>query len=144
MVSIILELFLIMCFTFLKPCCCSFLLEFLFKINFLISRYKFWGDNLSNIMQWSVVSGSPPRFEIIVAHPLEEDSRAVLPNGSSHRDGTTAIPDLFKKFRTFLCFKNPISVCLLWCMCGLFLFSSPIEKAFQSSNSSKIFKIASL
>ena len=39
----------------------------------------------------SVVSGKPPLFEIIVAQPLDPDSNAVLPKGSSHLDGTTAI-----------------------------------------------------
>ena len=49
------------------------------------------------IIQWSVVSGKPPLLEIIVAQALDEDSRAVLPKGSSHLDGTTAISDLSKK-----------------------------------------------
>ena len=33
---------------------------------------------------------------------LEDDSRAVLPKGSSHLDGTTAISDLLKNFKTSL------------------------------------------
>ena len=40
-----------------------------------------------------VVSVRPPLFDIIVAQPREDDSRAVLPNGSSHLEGTTAISD---------------------------------------------------
>ena len=56
-------------------------------------------------MQSSEVSGNPPLFEIIVAHPLDDASSAVLPNGSSHLDGTTAISALLKKFKTSLCDK---------------------------------------
>ena len=56
-----------------------------------------------------MVSVSPPLLEIIVAQPLEEDSKAVLPKGSSHLDGTTAISDLSKNLRTFLCSKKPNS-----------------------------------
>ena len=56
-----------------------------------------------------VVSGKPPLFDIIVAHALEDDSRAVLPKGSSHLDGTTAISDLFNKFKNcFMRLKNLI------------------------------------
>ena len=62
-----------------------------------------------NIIELSVVSGKPPLLDIIVAQPLEADSKDVLPNGSSHLDGTTAISDLAKKFRTSLCLKNPSS-----------------------------------
>ena len=40
-----------------------------------------------------VVSVSPPLFEIIVAQPREDDSKAVLPKGSSHLEGMTAISD---------------------------------------------------
>ena len=61
------------------------------------------------MIQWSVVSGKPPLFEIIVAQALEDDSNAVLPKGSSHLEGTTAISDLFKNLRTSLCFKKPNS-----------------------------------
>ena len=55
-----------------------------------------------NIIPSVIVSGKPPLFEIIVAQALDEDSKAVLPNGSSHLDGTTAISDLFKIFKVFL------------------------------------------
>ena len=46
--------------------------------------------------------GKPPLFEIIVAQPLDPDSNAVLPKGSSHLEGTTAICDLDNKLRTVL------------------------------------------
>ena len=95
-------------------------------------------------MQWSVVSGNPPLFDIIVAHALEDDSSAVLPKGSSHLDGTTAISDLFKKFKTSLCLRKPNSWWFWWFIMGLFLSSSPIEYAFQSWYSSSILVIASL
>ena len=45
----------------------------------------------------------------MVAQALDDDSRAVLPKGSSHLDGTTAISDLLRKFKTSLCFKKPNS-----------------------------------
>ena len=38
-----------------------------------------------------IVSINPPFFDIIVAHPLEAASIAVLPNGSSQKDGATDI-----------------------------------------------------
>jgi len=44
-----------------------------------------------------VVSGNPPLFEIIVAHPLDVASKAVLPKGSSHLEGTTEIDVLSKE-----------------------------------------------
>ena len=62
----------------------------------MISLYNSFELSFFNIIQSSVVSGRPPLLEIIVAHALEEDSNAVLPNGSSQREGTTAISDLFK------------------------------------------------
>ena len=49
-----------------------------------------------------VVSFNPPLLLIIVAHPLDVASNEVLPNGSSHLDGTTAISDLFNIFNVFL------------------------------------------
>ena len=61
------------------------------------------------IIELSVVSGKPPLLDIIVAQPLEADSRDVLQNGSSHLEGTTAIADLLKKFNTLLCLKKPNS-----------------------------------
>ena len=60
-----------------------------------------------------MVSGNPPLFEIIVAHARDEDSNAVLPKGSSHLDGTTAISDVLKKFKTSLCLRKPNSVWFL-------------------------------
>ena len=54
------------------------------------------GVSFFKIIEWSVVSGSPPLLDIIVAQPLDEASNDVRPNGSSHLDGTTAISDLFK------------------------------------------------
>ena len=81
----------------------------MFVINFLISLYSSFAFNFFKTRQWSVVSGNPPLFDIIVAQALEEDSSAVLPKGSSHLDGTTAISDLFKKFKTSLCLRKPNS-----------------------------------
>ena len=51
----------------------------------------------------------PPLFEIIVAHARDDDSKAVLPKGSSHLEGTTAIDEWSKKRKTFLCSKKPNS-----------------------------------
>ena len=45
---------------------------------------------------------------MIVAQPLDEASKAVLPNGSSHLDGTTAISDLLKYLKFFYDLKNLI------------------------------------
>ena len=56
-------------------------------------------------MQWSDVSGKPPLLEIIVAQPLDVASKAVLPKGSSHLDGTTAISVFERNFNTLLCDK---------------------------------------
>ena len=81
---------------------------------------------------------------MIVAQALDDDSREVLPKGYSHLDGTTAISDFCKNFKTFLCVRYPKSLCFRCSITGLFLFSSPIEKAFQSLNSSKIFNTAFL
>ena len=103
--SIIKEFSFVKCLILLKPSFCSLFLYFLFKINFFICLYSSLLFNFFKIIQLSVVSGSPPLFDIIVAHPLDEDSRAVRPNGSSHLDGTTAISDLFKNFNTSLCVK---------------------------------------
>jgi hypothetical protein len=47
-------------------------------------------------------------LEIIVAQPRELASRAVLPNGSSHLDGTTAISDLLNILKFFYDLKNLI------------------------------------
>ena len=49
-----------------------------------------------------VVSFNPPLLLIIVADPTDVASNDVLPKGSSHLDGTTAISDLFKIFKVFL------------------------------------------
>ena len=79
------------------------------------------------IIAWSVVSVNPPLLLMIVAHPLEDASKAVLPNGSSHLEGTTAISDLLSILSVFLWLINPISLCL---GCDIYidlLSSSPIE-----------------
>ena len=78
---------------------------------------------------------------MIVAQPLEEASNAVLPKGSSHLDGITAISDLLKKSKTLLWDICPKFKCLL-CV-GKFwnLFSSPIDYAFQSLFLFKILNI---
>ena len=44
------------------------------------------------------VSIRPPFLEIIVAQPLDDASIDVLPKGSSHKEGITAIEDLRKIF----------------------------------------------
>mgnify|MGYP003327500075 CR=1 FL=1 len=49
-----------------------------------------------------VVSGKPPLSLIITADPLLAASRLVLPNGSSHFEGTTAIADLLSILSAFL------------------------------------------
>ena len=46
--------------------------------------------------------------EIMVAHPLEEASKAVLPKGSSHFDGTTAISVLARTLVPDYETNNPI------------------------------------
>ena len=46
-----------------------------------------------NIIEFKFVSVLPPLFDMIVAHPLEPASIEVLPKGSSHVDGLTAIFD---------------------------------------------------
>ena len=75
---------------------------------------------------------------MIVAHPLDVASKAVLPNGSSHLEGTTEIEVLSNKLRTFVCFIKPSSKWLR-CFINIFLLSSsPKEKAFQSGNSFNI------
>ena len=61
-----------------------------------------------------VVSLNPPLLLITVAHPLDVASNAVLPNGSSHLDGTTAISDLFNIFNVFLWLTNPNSLWFGW------------------------------
>ena len=61
-----------------------------------------------------MVSFNPPLLLIIVAQPLDVASKDVLPNGSSHLDGTTAISDLFKIFNVFLWLMKPSSLCLGW------------------------------
>ena len=43
----------------------------------------------------------PPLLLIIVAHPLLEASKLVLPKGSSHLEQATAILDLFKDFELY-------------------------------------------
>ena len=49
---------------------------------------------------------NPPLLEIIVAHPLDVASKAVLPKGSSHLEGTTDIEVLSNKSKTFYVLKN--------------------------------------
>ena len=49
-----------------------------------------------------IVSGKPPLFEMITAHPLLAASKLVLPKGSSHLEQATAILDLLKVSKTFL------------------------------------------
>ena len=48
-----------------------------------------------------IVSGKPPLFEIITAHPLLAASKLVRPKGSSQREQATAILVLLKFFKTF-------------------------------------------
>ena len=62
----------------------------------MISFSIFFVSNFLSLIALSVVSGRPPVLEIIVAQPREVASNAVLPNGSSHLEGITAISDLLK------------------------------------------------
>ena len=78
---------------FFKPESCNFFLKLLFLINLSICFSIFFESSFFKTIASFVVSVKPPLLEIIVAHPREEDSRAVLPNGSSHLDGITAISD---------------------------------------------------
>ena len=78
-------------------------------INSSIFFDKFVTVNLVKILALVTVSGNPPLFVIITAQPLAEASKLVLPKGSSQRDGTTAISDLLRNSKTFLCFRKPNS-----------------------------------
>ena len=68
----------------------------------LIALYKFFKVKFLTIIPLVIVSGSPPLFDTITAHPRLDASKLVLPNGSSHLDGTTAISDLLNIFNVFL------------------------------------------
>ena len=68
-------------------------LNLLLFINFSTTFTISLESNLFRIIELSVVSGRPPLLDIIVAQPLDDDSSAVLPKGSSHLDGITAISD---------------------------------------------------
>ena len=91
-----------MCLTFFLLFICICFLFLIFKINFLISLYRLFSSRFLSIIAWSVVSIKPPLLEMIVAQPLDEASKAVLPKGSSHLDGTTAISDLLNIPKVFL------------------------------------------
>ena len=60
-----------------------------------------------NITPFVIVSGKPPLLLIITAQPADDASKLVLPNGSSHREHTTAILDLLYTSTTLLCDINP-------------------------------------
>ena len=49
-----------------------------------------------------MVSGRPPLFDIITAHPRLAASKLVLPNGSSHLEQVTAMLDFLKVSNTTL------------------------------------------
>tara|TARA_A100001011_G_scaffold354169_1_gene396346 strand:- start:482 stop:649 length:168 start_codon:yes stop_codon:yes gene_type:complete len=51
-----------------------------------------------------IVSFSPPLSLTMTAQPLLAASKLDLPNGSFHREQTTAIEDFSRYFKTFLCF----------------------------------------
>ena len=55
---------------------------------------------------WLLVSGNPPLLEVIVAQPHDVASKATLPKGSFHLEGTTAISDLSSILKVFLWFKK--------------------------------------
>ena len=59
--------------------------------------YKHWAFNFSKMTPSVILSGNPPLFEIITAHPLLLASKLDLPNGSSQVEQATAI-DVFSNF----------------------------------------------
>ena len=63
------------------------------RIKFSIDLKSSSEDNLFNIIPLVIVSGSPPLFDIMTAHPLLDASKLVLPKGSSHLEQATAILD---------------------------------------------------
>ena len=71
---------------------------------FLVNIFSF---SLFIIFASVTVSGRPPLFVIITAHPLAEASKLVLPNGSSHLEQATVILVFLKIFKTSLCCLNP-------------------------------------
>ena len=64
------------------------------KLESDVKTLKANGEDLAFV----TVSGSPPLFVIITAHPFAEASRLVLPNGSSHLEQTTDIEVFLKIF----------------------------------------------
>ena len=76
---------------FLSIDCELFSQFLLFLINSSIDLNKVLVFKVLRILALVTVSGNPPLLVIITAHPLEDASRLVLPNGSSQREHTTAI-----------------------------------------------------
>jgi len=88
--------------------------------------------NFFKIFASVTVSGKPPLFVIITAHPLADASKLVLPKGSSHREQATAIFVFLKMLSTSLCFLKPRISARLCLQIIFSLFSSPIIFAVQS------------
>ena len=89
-----------------------------------------------------MVSGNPPRFDIITAQPLLAASKLVLPKGSSHLEHATEILVFLNISKTFLWFWKPIFFSFLCLKINFSLGSSPITIARQFSNWFNIFMIA--
>ena len=66
-----------------------------------MALYKFFIDKFLTIIPFVIVSGSPPLFDTITAHPRLDASKLVLPKGSSHLEHATAILAFLKTFKTF-------------------------------------------
>ena len=104
---------------------------FLFLINFSIWSNKTLEFNSRKIILSDDVSGKPPRSEIIIADPLLEASRLVLPKGSFHLEQTTVILVFSKFFKTSLCVLNPRIFKFLCLKLNFSLCSSPITFDFH-------------
>ena len=113
-------------------------LNILFLINFSIANLTELTLKLFILIALGAASGNPPLLDIITAQPLLAASRAVLPNGSSHLEHTTAIWDFINHLDTLLCSKKPKISNLLWLNVIFSLGSSPITIAFQSGYFSSI------
>ena len=56
-----------------------------------IALKRFIEFNFLKIIPFVIVSGRPPLFDIITAHPRLAASKLVRPNGSSHLEQATAM-----------------------------------------------------
>ena len=86
---------------FIEDFCKSFLTS-LFFIKYSILLLNSSTFNVLKVIEFVVVSGRPPLFDIITAHPFAEASKLVLPKGSSHLEHTTAIEVSLKISNTLL------------------------------------------